>query len=187
MQMILLCSILSGVVVLMGLWLYAEKKSAKRRFDLYEAEKELLVKQMDVQTQKINALERLLENKEEPVKDGYALNLMFVDDLIKLVNKKLPGNDEYIEMLGHIDDQYVNALKRIAVGSLTIPYLKYCVCFAIGLKINEVAECFSIEPSSVHMVRYRLKKKFGLSNQDDLNAFLRQLQYMETDNSSLRS
>ena len=78
-------------------------------------------------------------------------------------------------MLKMIDKQYISKLKNSYNGNLSIPYLKYCICFAIGMEIGEVSECFSIEQSSVHMVRYRLKKKFGLDNNGDLDVFLRKL------------
>ena len=78
-------------------------------------------------------------------------------------------------MLKNIDGQFITALKNSYNGNLSVPYIKYCTCFAIGLEIGEVSECFSIEQSSVHMVRYRLKKKFELDNNDDLDVFLRRL------------
>jgi HEPN domain-containing protein len=100
---------------------------------------------------------------------------MFMDDIVKLIHKKLPKKNEYIELLKRIDGQYISTLKNIYAGNLSIPYIKYCICFAIGMEIGEVSECFSIEQSSVHMVRYRLKKKFGLNNSEDLDVFLRRL------------
>ena len=103
------------------------------------------------------------------------MNLLFMDDIVKLIHKKLSKKSEYIDLLKRIDGQYITTLKNAYAGNLSIPYIKYCICFAIGMEIGEFSECFSIEQSSVHMVRYRLKKKFGLNNNEDLDVFLRRL------------
>ena len=139
------------------------------------SDKETLDKQIEAYTEKINEYELNNEKNQEQVKDENHKNMILVDDIAKLVNKKLSKKREYIELLSHIDIHYIYALKSLYNGNLSVPYIKYCVCFAIGMEIAEVSECFSIEQSSVHMVRYRLKKKFGLNNNDDLDVFLRRL------------
>ncbi len=134
-----------------------------------------LDQQIEAYTHKINELELKNEKQQEQLKDESLANLTFIEDIAKLIRKKLPKKGDYIELLSRIDSKYVTALKQSFFGTLSIPYLKYCVCFAIGMEISEVSECFSIEQASVHMVRYRLKKKFGLNNNDDLDVFLRRL------------
>ncbi|MDR0574422.1 MAG: hypothetical protein LBG96_10415 [Tannerella sp.] len=138
-------------------------------------DKKDLDKQIEAYTQKINEYERNNDNKQEQIKDEAPLNLVIIEDISKLINKKLSKNKDYIESLNHIDGQYISALKSSYNGNLSVPYIKYCICFAIGMEIGDVSECFSIEQSSVHMVRYRLKKKFGLDNNDDLDVYLRRL------------
>lgn len=146
------------------------KEIAQLRTDIKSLET-----QIEAYTQNIIEQERNNEKQLKQIKDRKHLNQLIIDDIIKLINKKLPGRDEYIELLKHIDGQYIHTLKNFHYGNLSVPYLKYCICFAIGMGIQEVSECFSIEQSSVHMVRYRLKKKFGLNNQEDFNVFLRSL------------
>ena len=138
-------------------------------------DKEALDKQIEEYTEKINEYELNNEKQQEQVKDENHIKLMFVDDVAKLINRKLSKKREYVELLHRIDGHYIYTLRSLYKGNLSVPYIKYCVCFAIGMEINEVSECFSIEQSSVHMVRYRLKKKFGLNNNDDLDVFLRRL------------
>ena len=138
-------------------------------------DKEALDRQIEEYTHKINEYELNNEKQQEQVKDENPAHLMFVADIVKLINKKLPKKSEYVEVIKRIDSQYIAALRSAYAGNLSIPYIKYCICFAIGMEIGEVSECFSIEQSSVHMVRYRLKKKFGLNNNDDLDVFLRRL------------
>lgn len=138
-------------------------------------EKDALNRQIEDYTQKINEFELINEKQQEQMKDGNTLSLMFIEDVVKLVSKKLSKKSEYIELLKRIDSQYVATLRSSYLGNISIPYIKYCICFAIGMQIGEVSACFSIEQSSVHMVRYRLKKKFGLNNADDLDVFLRRI------------
>jgi hypothetical protein len=138
-------------------------------------DKELLDKQIESYMQKINEYERINDKKQEYIKSEEPLNRLVIEDIKKLINKKLSDKKDYIESLNHLDEQYISLLKHAYNGNLSIPYIKYCVCFVIGMEIGEVSECFSIEQSSVHMVRYRLKKKFELDNNDDLDVFLRKM------------
>ena len=137
--------------------------------------KEELDKQIEEYTQKINEYERDNEWKQEQTKAEDPLIHIITEDIEKLISKKLNKNSDYLDMLKSIDSQYISNLKNSYDGNLSVPYIKYCICFAIGMEIGEVSECFSIEQSSVHMVRYRLKKKFGLDNNGALDVFLRRL------------
>jgi hypothetical protein len=138
-------------------------------------DKEILDKQIEAYMQKINEYERINDEKQEYVKTEEPLIKLVNEDIQRLIVKKLPDKKDYVESLCRIGEQFISVLKNAYSGNLSIPYIKYCVCFAIGMEIGEVSECFSIEQSSVHMVRYRLKKKFGLDNNDDLDVFLRKM------------
>ena len=152
-----------------------ELDGKNKAMQLLLKDKDELDRQIEAYMQKINEYERINDKKQEQVKNEEPLNNIIIEDITKLINKKLSHRGEYIEVLNNIDGQFIPALKSAYNGNLSVPYIKYCICFAIGLEIGEVSECFSIEQSSVHMVRYRLKKKFGLDNNDDLDVFLRRL------------
>ncbi|MDR2774457.1 MAG: hypothetical protein LBC19_06895 [Tannerella sp.] len=111
-------------------------------------------------------------NKDK--KTDYDTHNVIVEDLKRLINKQLKNSlkNEYIRNIERLSDSYIETFRKKCNESLSVSYLKYCVCFAVGIGIAEVAECFCIELSSVHMIRYRLKKKFGLRNDDDLDLFL---------------
>jgi hypothetical protein len=146
----------------------------KAKLQLLE-DKKVLDKQIEAYMRKINEFERLNDRKQESVRSGESLNKSVKDDITQLIARKLQDRKDYSESLDRMGEQYISALKKAYCGNLSVPYIKYCVCFAIGMAIGEVSECFSIEQASVHMVRYRLKKKFGLDNNDDLDVFLRKL------------
>jgi len=136
-------------------------------------EKEKLDRQVEDYIKKIKEYEELKEAKAEKYKAEDARSVKMVEDITRLINKKLPGHKEYINLMRNINGQYLYFLCESYNGKLSVPYIKYCICFAIGMGIPEVARCFSIEPSSVHMVRYRLKKKFGLGIENSLELFLK--------------
>ena len=152
-----------------------ELEGKKKAMEQLLKDKQALDKQIEKYTQKITEFELYNEKSQGQSKEANAEDIEFKDEIIKLINKKLSGKKEYIAALNRIDSAYVATLKNYYGGNISIPYIKYCVCFAIGMEISEVSECFSIEQSSVHMVRYRLKKKLGLNNNDDLDIFLRRL------------
>ena len=132
--------------------------------------KEELDRQVELFRQKVEALE---EHIKQDNKESIDLQHVIIEDLQRLLSKRLSG-EKYKEMLEILNKSYVDTIVTMSNTNLSVSYLKYCVCFAIGMEISEVAECFNIEQSSVHMVRYRLKKKFGLKNDDDLSLFLQE-------------
>jgi hypothetical protein len=138
-------------------------------------DKDELDRQIDAYSRKINEFEQSNIKKQEQFMNEEPFTNIIIDDIIKLITKKIPKKHEYSGRIKNINGHFVSVIKNSYNGNLSVPYIKYCICFAIGMEIGDVSECFSIEQSSVHMVRYRLKKKFGLDNNDDLDVFLRRL------------
>ena len=132
-------------------------------------EKEELDLQVEQFRQKYEAFKRLID--ETKLKSG-VLQFVIVNELRRLFHRQMSGNNEVIKSLEQLNKSFIDEIKEKVDGVLSISCLKYCICFAIGMTMNEVADCFGVELSSVHMVRYRLKKKFGLGNSDNLDAFL---------------
>ncbi|MDR1524432.1 MAG: hypothetical protein LBS79_04105 [Tannerella sp.] len=139
--------------------------------DLLRQDKDALDRQVELYRQKVDAYESMMNTDKEC---DYDTHNVIVEDLKHLIKKqiKAPLSDEYISNIEQMNKSFVEMLREKSNETLSVSYLKYCICFAIGIGIADVAECFSIEPSSVHMIRYRLKKKFGLGNDDDLGLFL---------------
>lgn len=132
-------------------------------------DKEALDKQVELYRQKVEAYEA--KEEQEGRTNNDVLNVI-KEDVHRLVSKYISGGEAYLQKLDTLDESFLDTLCKKSIDNLSVSYLKYCVCFAIGMEISEVAECFHIEQSSVHMIRYRLKKKFSLGNDDDLGLFL---------------
>ncbi|MDR0573821.1 MAG: hypothetical protein LBG96_07320 [Tannerella sp.] len=137
--------------------------------------KEMLDKQVELFRQKVEAYEVSVDKEEQKNSD---VQYVIIEDLRRLITKQMPGDSRYLENLENLENlkkSYIDTLCEKSKGNLSFSYLKYCICFAIGMGISDVAECFNIEQSSVHMIRYRLKKKFVLGNDDDLGLFLQEV------------
>ena len=132
-------------------------------------DKENLDKQVELFHQKIEEY----ESSEKGEQTNNDIQNVIIEDLKRLISRQMPEKILFIDNINSLSNLYIDTISENSDGKLSVSYLKYCVCFAIGMTISDVAECFNIEQSSVHMIRYRLKKKFGLGNDDDLDVFLR--------------
>ena len=57
---------------------------------------------------------------------------------------------------------------------LTKSELELCALIRLNLSSKDIAAIRSVEPKSIEMARYRLRKKFEMSGTEDLSAFLAQ-------------
>jgi len=99
-------------------------------------------------------------------------------DIYDLSTKRLANNKELKEYTGkllNMQDSFFDTLNTKSSESLSALNIKYCICFYIDMKIEHIAECFSVEPRSVHIARHRLKSKFNISKEQDVNTFLKQM------------
>ena len=133
-------------------------------------DKDQLDQQVEQFRQKVEAFEQSIGNEAQQSMD---LQYIIIEDVKRLFSRQLLLEKKYCQKLEQLNRFFVDIINNKSAGGLSVSHLKYCVCFAIGMGTNEMAECFNIEQTSVHMIRYRLKKKFGLGNDDDLNHFLK--------------
>lgn len=68
------------------------------------------------------------------------------------------------QALRSADIEKIAAIAASASRPLSAIDKKYLLCFMSGLKADNIAALFNIEPESVYTVRYRLKKKFSNKN-----------------------
>lgn len=99
-------------------------------------------------------------------------------NIYDLINKRLAAakeKDEYLESLMQMDDRFFTELISRTFEELSALNIKHCICFYIDMKTEHIAECFSIEPRSVHIVRHRLKGKLKVNKEMDITTFLKQM------------
>lgn len=145
-----------------------------KELELLETEKKALDKQVELFAKKIAAYEWAEETKPLFHKDHSEYTL-FKKDIEQLICKYAYDTKGYMDQLNLLNNVYIDKLQEKHEGVISAQYIKYCICFAIGMEIPEVATCFSIEQGSVHGLRYRLKKKFGLGPDENLELFLKAL------------
>lgn len=107
------------------------------------------------------------------------INTNILNDIYLLINKRFKNDSkhtEYIERLSMIDDTFFYRLKKRDKGNvLSVLDIKRCITFLIGMETFQVAEFFSVEPTSIHQTRHRLKCKLNIEKEMDLDMFLKQL------------
>jgi hypothetical protein len=140
-----------------------------------KSDKEELDRQIESYADKINDYIKNIDKRKAEAKNDVHLRDTIIADLERLISRKLPDRKLYLDLLPTFDNDSLTALKNSYDGHISVPYIKYCICLSLGMDVSEMSECFSIEVSSVHMIRYRLKKKLGLSANENLEVFLRQL------------
>ena len=76
-----------------------------------------------------------------------------------------------LDLLCHDFPRYEQQLRKVnltlvadlcshAEKALSVVDLRYLICFLTDLTTTEVAEMFSVEPPSIYIARYRLRRKF---------------------------
>ncbi|NDV97122.1 hypothetical protein D0T84_19770 [Dysgonomonas sp. 521] len=127
--------------------------------------KEELDKQIELYSSDLERYEALIaENKERKMTE------LLIEELVTFINRKLANRkDEYISKLERINDKFI---EKLSTSNISKTYIKYCICFVIDMDMKETAQFFSVEVSSVHVMRYRLKSKLNLGNEMDLNFYL---------------
>jgi len=93
------------------------------------------------------------------------------------VKTSLGGDSEWNEFRKYfqeVNQDFFQKLHEIK-PDLTEREQRLLALIKIGLNIKEIANLLHIEPNSVKIARYRLKKKFDLGQDDSLEHFLKQL------------
>ena len=123
---------------------------------------------------------------------SYALQLMERDDLLDKFSEYVNANDNTTEakslviarkkLVGNAWDAFEK--RFVAVNKtfyatlsehypeLTVNDLKYAALLKLNLSGKEISKLLGVSDKSVHMARYRIRKKMGLKTGDDLEAFL---------------
>ncbi len=150
--------------------------------EIEEKEQELnkLKKEKELLDKKIDEYGRRLYQYENNLPQYDNLNIepfdILIKDLSTLILKKCGEKaEEYLNRLQGVNESFIFHLEKISKGSIFTLYLKYCICFVIGMNTKEISDCFSVEPGTIHVTRSRIKKKLGLGSSDKLDIYLKKL------------
>lgn len=126
--------------------------------------------------EKNGVLRNLLEQIDELTNDGELPREKSVD-LKKQINNHLQTDDEWEYFKLHFESVYpeffINLKKQYPL--LTENDLRLCAYVRIGMSNKQIARMLSVQPDSIKISRYRIRKKFLLQQKDSLEDFLREI------------
>lgn len=93
--------------------------------------------------------------------------------LITLIESNPKENDlaSFFVDFEKIYPSFGNAIQRM-VSDITSSEIRLCILMRLNLSSKEIAQSLNITVDSVNKARYRLRKKMGLTSNDDLYSFL---------------
>ncbi|PRD53864.1 helix-turn-helix transcriptional regulator [Sphingobacterium gobiense] len=170
-----------------------ETKLAKEKEDAeHQAALELKIEKEE--QARLKAEQELLDLKRQQLEKEALANSLIIDhknDMLKQIQGKIRNGDTSDirkllkeEMLLRADfndvkmqiqelhPTFFQQLMEKAAHKLTPLDLKYCAYIYLQMTTKQIAQALHVEPQSVRMFKYRLKQKFGLGKDVDLEKFL---------------
>ncbi|MBD1433397.1 hypothetical protein H8B06_11205 [Sphingobacterium sp. DN00404] len=171
-----------------------EKKLAKEKEDAdHQAALQLKIEREE--QARLKAEQELSDLKRQQLEKEALANSLIIDhknEMLKQIQGKIQGGGEAgdiqkllkEEMLLRADFEdvkmqiqqlhptFFNQLTEKAVQKLTSLDLKYCAYIYLQMTTKQIAQALHVEPQSVRMFKYRLKQKFELGKDVDLEKFL---------------
>lgn len=149
-----------------------EQARLKAEQELLHLKRQQLEKEALANSLIIEHKNEMLKQIQGKIQDGNAA------DIKKLLKEEmlLRADFEDVKMqIQQLHPTFFNQLTEKAVQKLTALDLKYCAYLYLQMNTKQIAQALHIEPQSVRMFKYRLKQKFGLGKDVDLEVFLRDL------------
>lgn len=179
----------SFAIILLLIIFYLIYRSFKLKIRLQEAEASKMVGTIDHQNRELVTMAMNLGQKKQLLsKVGAKVKNVTREEEgenLKNVLDEINSNiktDEYLEQnwesfIKHFEGVHPSFIKNLQSkhSNLTTNELKHCAFIKLNLGIKQVAIMNNINVRSVQMIRYRLKKKFNLQIEDDLNQYLSRL------------
>jgi len=190
--------ILVSIILIAVFYVIYKKQIKIRKIDaqLFEKEKEVLASNHQLAEEEKKLLQNELDFKRRELL-SFSANLKEREDLLhhlkqviqKIKPGKTPEKKDIDELKGFIDplknDKSIEIYDQIekvnnsfhfelktAFPELTKEDVRLASLLILGLSSKEISNLLSIEPKSVSMRRYRLKKKLNLDKSTDLIDFL---------------
>ncbi|MDL2256881.1 LuxR family transcriptional regulator [Bacteroidales bacterium OttesenSCG-928-I14] len=162
-------------------------KQLEHEKKIQQIQKEKQDEIIEAKTREITSYSLLLSNKNNILKQVLDLNGQIrkdkdnTNDVTKKIDKLIQSNfnvdTEWKDFKMHFDKVHPSFFDKLKTQcpELTENNLRICAYFKIGMSTKQIAQILHISPSSVSIHRHRLKKKLGLNESDDLDAFIRSL------------
>ena len=153
-----------------------QKAQMRREFEI-KAE-DLAASTMNLQ-RKNELLQKIsgeVDKSIEGIKDGEDKHaqLRRLRSLTELIRSNIEHDGDWKKFENNFDLVYSDFLKRLGeeYPQLSITDKKICAYLKMDLSSKEIAPLLGMTVRSVEMTRYRLRRKLGLSREENLSAFL---------------
>jgi hypothetical protein len=154
-----------------------ERELARQRT---EAEHEILLLEVDTQNRELsNAAFNLIRKNEamQSLKDELltsAKDTQALDKIIRQIDEHLEGDHDWEIFEASFNRVHDDFIKRLLLQfpELTPGDLRLAAYLKMNLASKEIAPLFNISVRGVENKRYRLRKKIGLSEEDNLTEFI---------------
>lgn len=148
-----------------------QQEQLQREVDYKQRELTTSVMQLEKKNELLltlkNELQQIPSATEKPIRN-----------LNRLIDQSLDIEDDFEKFTTHFENvhpRFFQKLQHHAEQPLSALDQKYCAYLRMQLSTKEIANLLNIEPKSVRMAQYRIKKKLGLTEDNDLKDFLHQL------------
>jgi DNA-binding NarL/FixJ family response regulator len=124
--------------------------------------------------QKNRLLHDLKKKLKEAMRNPASSSLRDFKNLVQMINYNFSPDKEWNEFIinfNRVHEGFVDSL-RSRFPDLSANDLKLCALYRIGTQSKDIAEAMGISQTSVKMARYRLRKKLGLTPEEDITEFL---------------
>ncbi len=164
-----------------------EKRIKTLQEEKYKLEQEKQHQQLESKAREITSYSLLLTNKNEvlqhisEVAKQLANHSGQSNEIYQKINDIVRNNisidTNWSEFVAHFDKvhpKFFDTLKAIC-PDLTEHSLRMCAYFRMGISSKQMAQMLNVAPSNIKQIRYRLKKRFNLSENENLDDFLRSI------------
>jgi DNA-binding CsgD family transcriptional regulator len=149
-------------------------KNEKLEAELRHKSKELASSTMAI----IRKNEMLLQIKQEveiqKKKLGSQYPNKYADHLIRMINENISSDDDWEIFQQNFDVIHENFFRHIKskYPGMTTHDMKLCAFIRLNLSTKEIASLLNITVRGIEAARYRLRKKFGITAEQNLTEFL---------------
>jgi len=155
-----------------------EKSLLKSITDLKEINEDKNREMMNISLSSLNDkqyLKGIKKSLEESLESTDKNNLVYAaKSVINNINYNSSSSEDWENLRKHfnaVHSGYIDKLKKLH-PSLTDVEIRHCIFIRLHMQTKEIANTLHIDPKSVQVSRYRLKKKMNLGEEINLKEYL---------------
>jgi tetratricopeptide (TPR) repeat protein len=187
------------LIVIVAILLFRKERNAKRRnkrlheaeFKIEELKRENLERDVHFKNKQLITYALQLTQKNDMLVEiqnrlkkigeivGDETFLTKINQLNHFINSVASTDDEWEEFKLYYEQVHLQFFKKMKDGhpELSNKELRLCALLNISLATKEIASILHISPKSVEIARYRLRKKLGISREENLTEYINKRTY----------